>query len=73
MAAAAGMHKHKFKEWLKENEYTLEQLFLDLENVLRTRGLLRTDFTKYRTHHFAEFCRNVFRHSSDFAYDEIFG
>jgi len=44
-------------------EDEIRHLFLDLEYTLQKRGLLRTDFKKYRTLHFSKLCRDVFRHS----------
>ena len=63
----------RFEEWLEDHAQPLNELFLDLENTLQVRGLLRGDFKQYRNYHFAEFCRNVFRHSSAYAYSENFG
>ena len=44
-------------------EDELRLLFLDMEQALMTKGLLRTDFKKYKTLHFSRFCEDVFRHS----------
>ena len=58
-------------EWLRtvlrDGQNTPEQeircLFLDMEQSLQQRGLLRSDFKKYRNLHFSQLCRDVFRHS----------
>jgi len=73
MPAVTGSRADSFNNWLEENKVALNDLFLDLEQVLKAKGLLRSDFKQYRNHHFAEFCRNVFRHSSAYAYSEITG
>ena len=58
-------------EWLhtalRDGQNTPEQeircLFLEMEQSLQQRGLLRSDFKKYRNLHFSQLCRDVFRHS----------
>ena len=52
-------------EWILAgtHEEELRALFLELEDVLREKGLLRSDYTKYRTLHFAEFCADIYRHT----------
>ena len=52
-------------EWILAgtHEEELRALFLELEDVLREKGLLRSDYTKYKTLHFAEFCADIYRHT----------
>ena len=45
-------------------EDELRSLFLEIEAALSEKNLLRSDFNKYRTLHFSQLCRDVFRHSS---------
>jgi len=45
-------------------EDELRVLFLEMEAALTEKNLLRSDFKKYRTLHFSQFCRDVFRHSN---------
>lgn len=53
-------------EWVGESthEEELRTLFLELEDVLREMGLLRADYKQYRTLHFAEFCADIYRHTT---------
>lgn len=55
----------KVADWVRTgtHEEELRALFLELEEVLREKGLLRSDYTKYRTLHFAEFCADIYRHT----------
>jgi hypothetical protein len=41
----------------------IKSLFLELENVLSKKDLLRPDYKKYRTLHFSIFCREIFEAS----------
>jgi hypothetical protein len=54
-------------EWVAESthEEELRALFLELEDVLREMGLLRADYKQYRTLHFAEFCADIYRHTTN--------
>jgi len=45
------------------HEEELRALFLELGAVLKDKGLLRSDYTKYKTLHFAEFCADIYRHT----------
>ena len=53
-------------EWVGESthEEELRALFLELEDALREMGLLRADYKQYRTLHFAEFCADIYRHTT---------
>ena len=42
------------------HEEELRDLFLELENALREMDLLRADYKKYKTLHFAEFCAEIY-------------
>jgi len=49
-------------EWVLTgtHEEELRNLFLELEDALRKMDLLRADYKKYKTLHFAEFCAEIF-------------
>lgn len=54
-------------------EDEIKNLFFELENVLREKGLLRPSYVKYRNFHFTQLCRELYklsfyheqRHSED--------
>jgi hypothetical protein len=71
MATLEMTETNELIRWLKKplqdgqtSEDEIRYLFLDLEDRLQKKSLLRSDFKKYRTLHFSELCRNVFRHST---------
>jgi hypothetical protein len=49
-------------EWvhISTHEEELRGLFLELEEALREMDLLRVDYKKYKTLHFAEFCAEIY-------------
>lgn len=62
--------KLTIEEWLhivSGNGYTYEdeikKLFLDLENILRKKELLRPTYLKYRNLHFTRLCKELYNHS----------
>jgi len=50
------------------HEEEVRDLFLQLEDKLIEKGLLRNDYRKYRTLHFSEFCNTLFSLSSKYPY-----
>lgn len=48
-------------DWVRTgtHEEELRGLFLELEEALRKMDLLRADYKKYKTLHFAEFCAEI--------------
>jgi hypothetical protein len=49
-------------DWVRtsSHEEELRGLFLELEEALRKMDLLRADYKKYKTLHFAEFCAEIY-------------
>jgi hypothetical protein len=49
-------------DWVRTptHEEDLRTLFLELEEALREMDLLRADYKKYKTLHFAEFCAEIY-------------
>jgi hypothetical protein len=49
-------------EWVhtSSHEEELRDLFLELEEALCKMDLLRADYKKYKTLHFAEFCAEIY-------------
>lgn len=49
-------------DWVRTemHEEDLRALFLELGEALREMDLLRADYKKYKTLHFAEFCAEIY-------------
>ena len=60
----------KVERWLhtelpngRTREDELRDLFLELESILEKKNLLRRDYKRFKTLHFAEFCHEIFSHT----------
>jgi len=59
---AKELQMERVGEWVLTgtHEEELRNLFLELEDALRKMDLLRADYKKYKTLHFAEFCAEIY-------------